>query len=191
VSPFEFVPLTHSLLQAIDHAYDKSRQSDAYKVHKVLLNKLDDLTTDLRAVSSTETADGASHLSLDLCAPTVELETLIKAVISAGKEGAPSVRLLWTGRTSQLERKRKERVLSDGEVEAEDTQRRDKRDRGPDPKSTDEESDTVNGLPWSGRVQKRIEAWAGYVFSNYVKGLSLICIQSAQKAAECRSFIEG
>ena len=37
---------TYEAVRLIDRAYGKYRQSEAYKPHRVLLNKLDDLTTE-------------------------------------------------------------------------------------------------------------------------------------------------
>jgi len=155
----DFVPLTLSLFRAIETAYLKSRQTEPFKVHKVLLNKIDDLKTDLRtsgAERDGDFGDGAG-MGQDMCTGTARLDVFVKSVLTNRKEGASSVRWLWTARAEQAERKRRERVLSDTEKDAED-----KAAAVADAKSTDDEGDEVNAIPWSGRMQKKIESWAGY-----------------------------
>lgn len=151
------VTLTLPLLRSIEVSYLKSRQTDQYKVHKVLLNKLDDLTTDLRATGTErdgDFGDGSGGLGTDLASGTAKLDMFVKSALTNRKEGAQSVRWLWTARAEQVDRKRRERVMSDVEREAEE-----KAAAVADAKSTDDEGDEVR--PWSNRVQKKIEFWAG------------------------------
>lgn len=137
-------------------------------MHKVLLNKLDDLTTDLRAAGAErdgDFGDNASGMGADLASGTARLDVFIKSALANRKEGAPSVRWLWTARAEQAERKRRERVLSDVEKEADD-----RAAAVADAKSTDDEGDDGNTKPWSNRVQKKIGAWAGYVNVQCLRG---------------------
>lgn len=147
------------------------RQGEAYKVHRVLKSKLDDLATDLR------TADGPGSGITGL-KPTTDLGAIVKTILSgtSGKEGAASLRHLWSGRPEQIGRKRKEReaVWSEGEredgerewkerekQEAKANKERDKteRERERDAKSTDDDGDYLGGRPWGGRMQRKIENW--------------------------------
>jgi hypothetical protein len=125
--------LTPALLHALDAAFDKGRQSEAYKVHKVLRSKLDDLATDLRA---------------DAAAPA---DTRDLAALAGARDGAPSLAWLWAGRPRALDARLRE-LGADGEPEAAPA---------PDPKSTDEEGDVLNAMPWSNRMQRKIGNWAG------------------------------
>ncbi|KAI0650708.1 hypothetical protein C8Q79DRAFT_923901 [Trametes meyenii] len=150
--------LTQGLIETIEVQHEKVRQSESYKVHRVLKNKLDDLATDLRTHASDSGGGAASTLSV-----TSDLSAF-------------SLRYLWTGRPGYAEKKRREKeaVWSDGEREREDRdthrdgdrdgfgkdgRERDERDRERDrePRSGDE-GDFVK--PWSGRVQRKIESWA-------------------------------
>jgi hypothetical protein len=146
-SPTTF--LTDNILDAIDTAYSKSRTTEPYKVHRVLLNKLDDLTTDLR------TSSRPKHIN-----PTDIDQFVLFAETKAVKDGVPSLKYLWTGRAEMLAAKRKERRWSDGEED-------DGRDREGKEKSekieelsAGDEADLSRA--WSGkRVQRKIESWAG------------------------------
>lgn len=138
----DFTPLTRTLIVALDTAYERARQLEPYKVHKVLLNKLDDLATDLRG-----SLDGGAGGAVE---PTTDLAQLAGALQAGAKDGAASLRYLWTARPGHvaLRRKRKERpVLSDGEREDADVER--------------EGGQEEEGRPWGGKVQRKIEAWAG------------------------------
>lgn len=149
--------LTLSLLQAIDAAFDKSKQNDAYKVHKMLRNKIDDITTDLRTAALDRSSDfSLSNPAVDELHSgfgTSNLKMFSRLIVSSGKEGAPSLAWLWAGKTGQLDqRKREMQVISDGEVDEQD-----KFAMG-EVKTTDDE---VVPFPWSGRMQKKVESWVG------------------------------
>jgi len=152
-SPTTF--LTDNVIDAIDTAYSKSRTTEPYKVHRKLLNKLDDLTTDLR------TSSGPKHIN-----PTDIDQFVFFAEVKAVKDGVPSLKYLWSGRADILAAKRKERSWSDGEED-------DGRDR-----EGKEKSETIEELSvgdeadlsraWSGkRVQRKIESWAGWAISSF------------------------
>lgn len=155
------------------------RQNESYKVHRVLINKLDDLAADLRTSADSEDMDTGAASGLN---PTADLTAFIKVVVGSSKDAPPSLRYFWTGRPEEVRKKRqeKEAVWSDGEREREGRQReegekegggkdgRDKdgrerekyqrgRDREKDLKSSDDEGDTK---PWSGKVQRKLESWA-------------------------------
>ncbi|KAI0921120.1 hypothetical protein AcV7_003406 [Taiwanofungus camphoratus] len=172
--------LNEQLIKSIRSAYDKKmRQNESYKVHRVLINKLDDLAADLRTSADSEDMDTGAASGLN---PTADLTAFIKVVVGSSKDAPPSLRYFWTGRPEEVRKKRqeKEAVWSDGEREREGRQReegekegggkdgRDKdgrerekyqrgRDREKDLKSSDDEGDTK---PWSGKVQRKLESWA-------------------------------
>jgi hypothetical protein len=147
--------LTDNVLSAIDTAYSKSRTPEPYKVHRKLLNKLDDLTTDLR------TSSGLKHIK-----PTDFDQSVFFAETKAVKDGVPSLKYLWSGRAEMLASKRKERPWSDGEED-------DGRDREGKEKSEKIEELSVGdeadlSRAWSGkRVQRKIESWAGWAISSF------------------------
>lgn len=73
--------LTPSLATQITAAYDRARQAESYKIHRVVLNRFD------------SSLDVSSVLQ-----PTTDLAKFAKAVAQNPKEGWPaSVRHLWTG----------------------------------------------------------------------------------------------
>lgn len=140
---------SESVIEALNTAHDRFRQTESFKVHRVLKNKLDDLTTDLRAAPSDSL--GSSH-SLGA---TTDLNAFVKAVVGGGKDGAVSLRYLWSGRPMDIHKKRQEKVQSDGEKEEDfDSSRFEKIDG----KSTDDD-EFMNGRQWSGRMQRKIGAW--------------------------------
>ncbi|KAI9063225.1 hypothetical protein FKP32DRAFT_1592689 [Trametes sanguinea] len=164
------VYLTQSLIESIEAQYEKVRQSESYKVHRVLKNKLDDLATDLRTHATDNVNTGVSTLSV-----TSDLSAFVRCVVST-KDAPQSLRYLWTGRPGYAEKKRREKeaLWSDGEREREERDKekegerdgtgkegRDKddkdRERDKEPRSGDEADSTK---PWSGRVQRKIESWA-------------------------------
>jgi hypothetical protein len=138
--------LTDDVLRAIETAYSKSRTTEPYKVHRVLLNKLDDLTTDLR------TSSGPININ-----PTNIDQFIHFAETKAVKDGVPCLKYLWSGRADILATKRKDRQWSDGEEDnGRDREGRDKADE----LSAGDEHDPSK--PWPGkRVQRKIESWAG------------------------------
>ncbi|KAI0771647.1 hypothetical protein BD413DRAFT_625156 [Trametes elegans] len=156
--------LTQALIEAIDSQYEKVRQSESYKVHRVLKNKLDDLATDLRTHASDSGGTTASTLGV-----TSDLSAFVRCVVTT-KDAPQSLRYLWTGRPGYAEKKRREKeaVWSDGEREREERERdrdgerdgatreREERDRDREPRSGDE-GEYVK--PWSGRMQRKIESW--------------------------------
>ncbi|KAJ3527194.1 hypothetical protein NM688_g8160 [Phlebia brevispora] len=157
--------LSQTLIEAINAAYDKAKQSDSYKVHRVLINKLDDLATDLRTNpdpgNSAKSIFGwASNLG-----PTSDLTKFVKVISENSRDGAPSLRYLWTGRPGEVVKKRKEKdaILSEGE-EREREKEQEKEDKERDrydkdnPKSSEDEAE--GGIPWSGKVQRKLESWA-------------------------------
>lgn len=139
----EFATMT--LIGALNTAHDRFKQTESFKVHRVLKNKLDDLTTDLRATPNDHT--GSSHS----IGATPDLNVFVKAVLSDTKDGAVSLRYLWSGRPLDIHKRRNEKVQSDGEKDDEF----DKFERI-DGKSTDDEPE----YHWSGRMQRKIESWA-------------------------------
>jgi hypothetical protein len=148
----DVVHLSYALLQAIDTAFEKSRHNEAYKVHKVLFNKLDDLATDLRSTTTEKAFDSGSISGVGTASPlgTRDIGTLAKVLLSGGKDGAQSLSLLWAGKAVQLDRRQKD-IVSDAEDDK----------PAPDARSTDDERDVFGNKPWSGRMQKKIESWAG------------------------------
>lgn len=112
----------------------------------MLLNKLDDLATDLR------TSSGPKNIN-----PTDIDQFVFFAETKAVKDGVPSLKYLWSGRAEVLAAKRKERLWSDGEE--------DKSDRI-DEFSAGDEGDLSRA--WRGKkVQRKIESWAGWAISSF------------------------
>ncbi|KAI0375656.1 hypothetical protein BV20DRAFT_1117203 [Pilatotrama ljubarskyi] len=162
--------LTQALIELIESQYEKARQSESYKVHRVLKNKLDDLATDLR----THATDGGSTTTNTLSV-TADLSAFVRCVTST-KDAPQSLRYLWTGRPGHAEKKRREKeaVWSDGERDREEREKerdgerdaagkdgREKEDRDKERDKelrSGDEGDSVK--PWSGRVQRKIESWA-------------------------------
>lgn len=136
-------------------------------MHKVLINKLDDLATDLRTNPEAHSRSGGwgGLWSNVFNNPTTDLDALVRVVFLSGnsKESASSLRYLWTGRPEEVIRKRREKEILNGNEEREFEAR--EREKSQE-KGTDDEGD-LNSKPWSGRVQRRIEAWAGCVPSSH------------------------
>lgn len=159
-SPVQVSYLSQTVIESINAAYDKAKQGESYKVHRVLFNKLDDLATDLRTNPEHEgTGRGLFGWASGL-GPTTDLPKFVKIIAASSKDSVPSLRYLWTGRPTELAKKRREKesALSEGE-EREAERERDERDRydRENPKSSDDEDD---GIPWSGKVQRKLESWA-------------------------------
>lgn len=154
--------LTQSIVMATQIAYEKLKQNESYKVHRVLINKLDDLATDLRTTSNTP--ESTSRSGNTFSTPTTDLGEFVKAAVLGGsaKDGAPSLRYLWTGRPEEVGKKRREKEFLS---EPEDGDKRDGKDRAgvgdKDVKSSEDEGEL--GRPWSGRMQRKIESWTAYV----------------------------
>ena len=159
--------LTLPILESINAAYDKMKQNEGYKVHRVLINKLDDLATDLR----TNPDPGGSNKTLfgwaNSLKATADLEKFVSIIRQNNKAGCASIRYLWLGRPGEVERKRKEKeaIWSEGEEKAREKElekeakgrekEREKEKFEKDFKSSDDEDE----LPWSGRVQRKLENW--------------------------------
>ncbi|KAK7695822.1 hypothetical protein QCA50_000460 [Cerrena zonata] len=165
--------LNRALIRAIQVSFDKFKQSESYKVHKVLINKLDDLATDLRTNPEAHSRSGGwgGLWSNVYNNPTTDLDALVRVVFLSGnsKESASSLRYLWTGRPEELMRKRKEKELSNdneergieakAEKEAKDREKSHEKERERE-KASEDEGELIGGKPWSGRVQRKIESWA-------------------------------
>jgi hypothetical protein len=170
-SPPHLCFLTCVVYDAIYTAYEKGKQNEPYKVHRVLINKLDDLATDLRTNPDPDGGKGLFGWANNVN-PTTDLGKFVRTITANTKDGSPSVRYLWMGRPGEVSRKRKERqiVWSEGEDkerekevaekerEKADKEREKEKDR--DVKSSEDEADFMGGIPWSGRVQRKLEAWA-------------------------------
>lgn len=184
-TPINHAFLNLALIGRIDAAFEKVRSSEAYKVHRALLSKLDDLTsatTSAIASSSATIGLGINVPGSGSSAPavagsgkekdrtdvglegTADLGALVaKCTLLRGKEGAPSVRYLWTGKLDVLERKRTEALGEGGAWVAQD-EREVARKMKDGERSEEEEEEEIEGLgvlPWSNRVQRKIESWAG------------------------------
>ena len=147
--------LTDNILNAIDNAYSKSRTTEPYKVHRVLLNKLDDLTTDLR------TSSRPKHVI-----PTDIDQFILSAETKAVKDSVPSLKYLWSGRAEMLVAKRKQRPWSDGEED--DGRDREGKERSEKIEELLAGDEADLSRAWSGkRVQRKIESWAGWAISSF------------------------
>lgn len=159
-SPQQTVFFTRTVIEVVNAAYDKAKQNEGYKVHRVLISKLDDLATDLR----TNPEPGGSTKSIFSWASglkgTTDLGKFAQTITQNQKAGCSSLRYLWAGRPAEVERKRKEKeaIWSEGE-EKEREKEAEKEAKEKDLKSSDDEADYANPLPWSGRVQRKIENW--------------------------------
>lgn len=164
--------LSLELIETIESHYEKSRQSESYKVHRVLKNKLDDLATDLRThVTESSGTTTAATLSI-----TSDLAAVARCAVTS-KDAPQSLRYLWTGRPGHAEKKRREKetLWSDGEHDREDKERNKDREKdipvkeGKDKDGRDRERDREarscdeGDRPWGGRMQRKIESWAGCV----------------------------
>lgn len=154
-------------MHAIQIAYDKLKQSESYKVHRVLINKLDDLATDLRTgTTPTNNAESTPRSGAAFNTPTTDLGAFVKAAVLGGsaKDGAPSLRYLWTGRPQEVGRKRREKDFLSEPEDGERDGGKEGKEKGTvvekDVKSSEDEGEFVSGRPWSGRVQRKIESWA-------------------------------
>ncbi|KAL4241904.1 hypothetical protein ABKN59_000448 [Abortiporus biennis] len=169
-STTQIIYLTQPLIISIGLAHDKLKQSESYKVHRVLINKLDDLATDLRTTNAnhpeTTSRSGGwgGWWSNVLNEPTKDLDKFVRVVVLGGnaKEGAASLKYLWSGRPEEVGRRRREKeVLSEGEEEKEkDREGGGKVSLEKEVRSSEDEGDYPGGRPWGGRVQKKIESWA-------------------------------
>ncbi|TDL29498.1 hypothetical protein BD410DRAFT_833795 [Rickenella mellea] len=169
-TPPTHVPLSLPIIKSIDLAYERTRSLDPYKVHRVLLHKLDDFTSATTNAIASASSSKETHPSTQTSAsgdsvePTSDLSVFLRKVtIAGGKDGVPSLRYLWTGRSDQLRMKRKEMVWSDGERDRDREEDRDPENERTktDGKSTDDEGERYNALPWSNKMQLKIENWAG------------------------------
>lgn len=159
-----------------------SEKGDGTGTGGQLLSGIGSLASGLGLSSASATGAGA------LFEPTSDLGALVRVLVASekgtyrererdkekekegvveGRGTAGSLKGLWSGRVRlvvrmrerEKERERKEQeqgrdkekgsVWSDGDT-----------DGG---KTTEDETDVFGGMPWSGRMQKRIEAWAKYV----------------------------
>ncbi|EKM59053.1 uncharacterized protein PHACADRAFT_25180 [Phanerochaete carnosa HHB-10118-sp] len=153
--------VNRNIVEAIRAAYEKARQNESYKVHRVLISKLDDLATDLRTTPEPGGAAKSLFGWANSLKPTTDLEKFVQTITQNHKVGCSSLRYLWAGRPGEVERKRKEKeaIWSEGE-EKEREKEAEKERCEKDMKSSDDEADDGNALPWSGRVQRKIENWA-------------------------------
>ncbi|THH15914.1 hypothetical protein EUX98_g9387 [Antrodiella citrinella] len=141
--------LTYPLILAISSAYDKLKQSESYKVHRVLINKLDDLATDLRTSESSKSKSKSGGWwgqgnAFNNNQPSSDLAVFVKCVVSgAGAASTSSLRYLWTGRPEEVGRKRREKeVLEDGELAGEGDGKGDKdKDKEKEKEKAEKEKD--------------------------------------------------
>ncbi|PCH41012.1 hypothetical protein WOLCODRAFT_162739 [Wolfiporia cocos MD-104 SS10] len=102
--------LSQQLVESIQNAYEKkARQSESYKVHRVLKSKLDDLASDLRTGGSGDEGPGGTSGAASSVNPTVDLDAFVKVVVGGSKEAPNSLRYLWTGRPDEVQKKRREK----------------------------------------------------------------------------------
>jgi hypothetical protein len=147
--------LTRPVIESINSAYDKVKQNEGYKVHRVLISKLDDLATDLRTNPDPDGASKGLFGWAGSLKPTTDLEKFVKIITQSSKAGCSSLRYLWLGRPGEVERKRKEKEAIWSEGEEKEREKGSERER--EIKSSEDEAEDGNG--WSGRVQRKIENW--------------------------------
>lgn len=134
-----------ALIEAINAAHDRFKQSEPFKVHKVLKSKIGDLKTDLRTTAT-------QNPSTANVGTTSNLPTFVTGVMGGGKDVSLNLQYLWSGRVLEL-MTRKGGGISDGEREE------DLEITKSDGKSTDEEHELLSGIHWSGRVRGKIGSW--------------------------------
>jgi hypothetical protein len=102
------------ILQRIQTSYSKARQTEPYKVHRVLKHKLDDLTTASTSLATNLNLRSAPEPNPSLPLPsgssanagefeTSDLEAFVKFVLASAHPGgkdntADSLKYLWTGK---------------------------------------------------------------------------------------------
>ena len=180
--------LNLTLIRVIDAAHEKSRSGDAAtRLQRAVRSKIDGLTaattsamSPSRSISSGNNAGltpssgigpngntgPGSGLGLGLAGtekeallePTSDLRALVSRLDGLkGKEYGASIRYLWTGRLEVLDRKREDGFWEDVEEERE---REKETEREREGEKTDSE-DEGGVFPWSNRVTRKIESWAG------------------------------
>ncbi|VDC06273.1 unnamed protein product [Peniophora sp. CBMAI 1063] len=163
--------LTPETLEAIDLAYDRSRQAEQFKLHRIAMNKLDELREGMTAPSSVTGTTGRVPAP---DAPTADISAFVRAVEKRGKEGVPSIRYVWSGRAAELAQRQRERerAMSDGEREEERTpapsmsmsplldRERDRSTPNPDELSSASDAEGPRHVWSSKRVQRKLESWA-------------------------------
>lgn len=204
--------LNLAMIESINTAFSKTRSGDPRKMHRVLLNKLDDIATDLRdddegssfgrkgairkdrgsggeksdhnslaggtgqqllsgigsLASGLGLSGGSSTGASGLLEPTSDLGALVRVLI-AGQEApqrgtSGSLKVLWSGKLGVAVRMRERERERQSEVGKEKTFMSAKRgpySDGDSPCHSDEDENGL-GMPWSGRMQKRIENWTKY-----------------------------
>lgn len=155
--------LNLTLIKLIDSAYEKYRSAEQYKLHRVVLNKIDDFTSATQsAISSSKDASHSRSISLSISKDR-EAELLVECTSDLAnfvnkidflqkKDYGASIRYLWSGKFDQLERKRLESAR--GDIEEDKDREREKSD-------SDDDGDVLGVLPWPNKVTKKIENWAG------------------------------
>lgn len=180
--------LNLTLMRIIDTTHDKSRTGDtATRLQRAVRNKFDGLTaatssamSPSRSISSGHNAELAPNSGIGaagnagqgsglglgfagtekeaLLEPTSDLRTLVSRMDGLkGKEYGASIRYLWTGRLEVLDRKREDGYWEDMEEERTREKEIEKEREGE--KSDSEDDGGV--FPWSNRVTRKIESWAG------------------------------
>ena len=201
------------MIESINAAFSKTRSGDPRKMHRVLLNKLDDIATDLRddeegpsfgrkgAIKKDRGSGGeksdynglaggtgqqllsgigslASGLGLSggsstgasgLLEPTSDLGALVRVLgqeaLQRGTSG--SLKVLWSGKVGvvvkmrEREREKQSEVGKGGRERTFMSAKGGPYSDGDSPCHSDEDENGF-GMPWSGRMQKRIENWTKY-----------------------------
>lgn len=111
-SPF----LSLEVIEMINNLYDRSKSKGSeYRVPRIILNKLDDITTDLNF-----RPDASFTTSVY---PTADLVAFVRMVINSGpKDTVGSLKALWTGKSKQRKTKKDglEAEVSDGKSSDDD-----------------------------------------------------------------------
>ena len=169
------------IIKELDAAYEKTRANDAYKVHRRILSKLDGLTAATTSAITTNastsfndlTASGTPSQIINTVANekdghdvVLDLSAFVLQLTQGGgkdhKEGVACLRYLWNGKVDVLKAKWQE---AKGEGAAPGTeQERDEEVEKHKPKSDEEHVGSTSPRPWSNKMQKKIENWAGYAF---------------------------
>lgn len=140
------------MIQNVNLTYSKANKAEPYKVHRVLKNKIDDLTTvstslannlnaNLRSPTDPLPLHGQGHSQYGYDTETTDLDGLVKILQSNRHDLPHTLRDLWTGRPGHHREKDDERMLKRTDLNEED-------------------EDSLTNLLWrgTGKVHKKSQA---------------------------------
>ena len=106
--------LTLETIRSINAAYDRAKAE--YRVPRMILNKLDDITTDLNLRRSVDASFATAQVY-----GTADLAGFVHAIVGAGgKDTVQSLKALWTGKPRRKKARKDGAALDDDERERTD-----------------------------------------------------------------------